>query len=237
MTRWQDNDFAVCPVLFVPRGERYSAEYRKVLDATLQVYQGWVFKLVGATFNLLPTKVIRMPKTAAEYRATAPNFYYDSKEYVDSKPIYDASGARIEYCNWQRLYFLNCVGDVDGLGNMAGRLAWGCAPAPENPMEPYGPGTAAGFSSWSLELLRGNEQPAVAAGMEIVDGYGLRCDNKCMGAALHELLHCFALPHPTEAEHGPEAWGSIMAGWWYFGTTAGLLEHERKHLKANNFFR
>jgi hypothetical protein len=64
----------------------------------------------------------------------------------------------------------------------------------------------------------------MAAGHEPItyDASGLSDFNKWRGASLHELLHCFGLPHPPpeyHAEFGEEVWYTPMGA---CGTTRSI---------------
>src|SRR5574341_863454 len=184
----QQNPLAVQHLLFVPRFSGYSAEHLQAVDRVAGYQQGWIERQANRTYRVLPTKRIDIPFTNAEIATQTSNFYHWAQNWLLANPRFDSTRQRINFCNWRRLYVLHCVGSVPGLGNMGGRQAWQCAPAPDNPLEPWGPGVAAGFSAWSLELLRGREQPAIDAGMEILDSAGLYLYDKSIGAALHEML-------------------------------------------------
>jgi len=243
--RAQRNPFAVQPLLIVTKDWSYCTCYREAADEEMRVHQEWVYRQVGKTFRILPTKVLYSNLTAEEHAApTRPgvegraSVYYDIKGQLDAIAVYDSTGQRIEFCNWRRLYGLFATGNPL-LGNMVGRQdpGWHCPPAPDNPMEPYGPGTAAMLTADGMEMAAGHAPITY-------DASGLSDFNKWRGASLHELLHCFGLPHPPpecHAEFGEEVWYTPMGAWWNYpidnrGTAAKLLLPEIEHLKANNFF-
>lgn len=227
---WQKNPLAIVPLVGITKNWPYDSHYRTGTDRTLSVLQDWCLSQVGKTFRLLPAKVINLPLPAEEYYAR-PNFYYDFRDHLLQKAYYDSTGQRIEFCNHKRLYVLFATGEVRTLANMAGRSSWSCSPAPDNALEPWGPGVTGGPSAWAMELIRGN-----VAGLELIDGSGLRLENKMRGALLHEMMHCIGVQHPTEDEYGPEAWLSPMAGWWFFGSSGKFLPQEIEYLSNSPFF-
>lgn len=235
--RAQGNFYAVQPLVIVTKGWRYCACYREAADEEMRYFQEWLFRQAGVTFRALPAKVHYSDMTAEEHAeptrhdGTRGSVYYDVKDQLDVVAAYDATGQRIEFCNWRRVYGLFATGNPL-LGNMVGRQdpGWHCDPAHDNPMEPYGPGTAALLTAGGMEMAAGHTPITY-------DASGLSDFNKWRGASLHELLHCFALPHPSEAEYGPDAWWSPMAGWWLFGKPESrLLPHEIEWLRGSNFF-
>lgn len=246
---FQQSEYAVCPLLFVPRGP-YTDAYRQAIDWLTSLQQGWLLAQGGKTFRALPTKRINLPLTAKEY-AAKPNFYYEAHNFLKANRRYDSTGQRVEFCNWKRLYVIHCVGDVRTLGNMAGRSSWDCPPAADNPLEPWGPGVSAGFSGGALELLRGNEKPIVDAGIELQgSSSGLHFLNICIAAILHEMEHCKGVQHPgqpgTYAEgaherNGDAVWRTPMGAHWNWphdanGLKAALLPEEVVYCDGSHFF-
>lgn len=244
--RAQGNPYAVQPLVIVTKGWRYCACYRDAADEEMRYFQEWVYRQVGKTFRVLPAKVIYSLMTAEDHAQplrpgdVRGSVYYDIKAQLDHTVggYYDTTGQRIEFCNWRRLYGLFATGNPL-LGNMVGRQdpGWHCEPAPDNPMEPYGPGTAALLTAGGMEMAAGHAPITF-------DASGLSDFNKWRGASLHELLHCFALPHPPEeykALYGDAVWYTPLGAWWNFpvdnrGTPAQLLPPEIEHLRASNFF-
>jgi hypothetical protein len=209
------NIFAVSPLLFVPLDRTYDTSNKARMKASMERMQSWMMEQSGYSFRLLRTRVIRYPKTVAQL-AAVPNIYHEFRGWLDSNPINDTSGERIGFCNYRRCYTLNVVGEPNNLGNMAGRSSWNCSAAVENPLEPWGPGTAAGFT--------GNSEAAPSG------------TNR--GAVLHEVLHCFGVPHPDPGE--PGATQSIMsANYVNFDAAsfpAVLIASEILLVRASPFF-
>jgi hypothetical protein len=215
------NANALQPVLIVPKGTAYRKAHKDGLDKCYKEHQAWLQKEVGQTVAVLPTVHYYSNKTLADFLATNP--YYLAQEDIEGRCLQDSTGQLIRFCNPQRLYTLNSVG-VTGIGNMAGRSSWRCQGDPDNPLEPWGPGVAAGATGLSLDRLAGLAPPGGQLGIH-------------KGAMLHELLHCLGVQHPTEAEHGPQAWLSPMAGFWFYGTPeCHLLPHEIALLRQSPFF-
>lgn len=243
--RAQGNPYAVQPLVIVTKGWRYCACYREAADEEMRYFQEWVYRQVGKTFRALPAKVIYSLLTAEEHAeplrgaGIRGSVYYDIKWQLSNTVVaYDVTGQPIEFCNWRRLYGLFATGNPL-LGNMVGRQdpGWHCEPAPDNPMEPYGPGTAALLTAGGMEMAAGHTPITY-------DAHGLSDFHKWRGASLHELLHALGLSHPTpehEALYGPDVWYTPMGAFWNFpsdnrGTPARLMAHEIEQLRANNFF-
>ena len=145
---FQQNPYAVAPLLFVPRGP-YTDAYRQSLDSLMGFYQAWLFQQAGVTFRALPTKRIDLPLTVKEY-AAKPNFYGEAHTFLKANPRYDSTGQRIQFCNWKRLYVLHCVGDPKTLGNMVGRPGWGCPHGAGEPLRAVGTGGSSGVQRRSI---------------------------------------------------------------------------------------
>jgi hypothetical protein len=198
----------------------------------MAVLQDWLLGQVGKTWRILPAVRIDSRKTAEQHAAG--NIYFDAAEQLRAQtPRIDESGERVDFCNWRRLYVLYATG-YPKLENMSGRQPFGCPPAPENPMEPYGPGVAGGPSGWAIELIAGRVSEDDCREQVAPPSQPL---GTVRGATLHEMLHCLGVQHPTEAEHGPESWLSPMAGYWHFGLPeCRLLPHEVAYLRESHFF-
>jgi hypothetical protein len=175
---------------------------------------------------------VRIDSARTDLEHASGNIYLDIADQLRREPLrYDEAGERIDFCNSKRLYVLYSTGNT-GLANMAGRQAFDCPAEPTNPLEPWGPGRAGGPSGWAMELVAGHELPD----SEIPTGVRPAI-NLVRGATLHEMLHCLGVQHPTEDEHGPEAWLSPMAGHWFFGQPeCHLLPHEIAYLRESHFF-
>jgi hypothetical protein len=237
------NPYAIQPLLFVAKGIDYDSRYRTGLDSVFRVLQDWCLQQVRATFRLLRTKNIYIPRTVEELNTDPAGTFGAFHQYLSQIPVNDSTKQRIEFCNWRRVYVVNAIGPFEHIGNMVGRPTWGCPSDADNPLDPWGPGTAAGFTGISLELVRGNF--GAITEQDRIDHAGLRYENKNRGAVLHELLHCVGVQHPgqvgTYAEvmterYGVKGWSSIMAGWWYFGERGRLFPEEAEYLRGSPFF-
>jgi hypothetical protein len=237
--RAQANPYAVCPLVIITRGWTYDDEYRLGADRDLAVFQDWLYQQTGETINTVPAVRIDSLRTAEEHAAA--NIYLDIAEQLRREPVrHDQSGESVDLCNSKRLYVLYSTGDT-GLANMAGRQPFNCPPDLSNPLavthpdgrrEEWGPGRAGGPSAWAMELVAGHEVPDSEIPTDVRPAINL-----VRGATLHEMLHCLGVQHPTEEEHGPEAWLSPMAGYWFFGTPeCHLLPHEVAYLRNSHFF-
>jgi len=198
----------------------------------MAVLQRWLLGQVGKTWETVPAMRINSLKTAEEHAAG--NVYFDVAEQLRTQPArFDEGGERVDFCNWRRLYVLYSTGDTN-LQNMAGRSVFGCSSDRVNPLEPWGPGRAGGPSGWAIELIAGRISEDACRQHVAPPAQPL---GTVRGATLHEMLHCLGVQHPTEEEHGPEAWLSPMAGYWHFGTPdCRLLPHEIAYLRESPFF-
>jgi hypothetical protein len=228
--REQANAYGVCPLVIVTSGWVYDDAYRVGANADMAVFQEWLYQEVGRTITTVPAVRIDSLKTAEEH-ATG-NVYLDIAEQLRSGPArYDQAGELVDFCNSKRLYVLYSTGET-GLANMAGRQPFNCPPDPTNLLEPWGPGRAGGPSGWAMELVAGHDLSDSQIPTDVRPAINL-----VRGATLHELLHCLGVQHPTEEEHGPAAWLSPMAGYWFFGTPeCHLLTHEVAYLRNSHFF-
>jgi hypothetical protein len=228
--RAQANSYGVCPLVIITRGWTYDDAYRLGADADMALFQDWLYQEVGQTIRTVSAVKIDTVKTAEEHAAG--NIYLEIADQLRSDPThYDEGGEQVDFCNAKRLYVLYSTGDT-GLANMAGRQPFNCPPDPENPLEPWGPGRAGGPSGWAMELVAGHHVPEAEIGTDVRPAINL-----VRGATLHEMLHCLGVQHPTEDEHGPQAWLSPMAGYWFFGTSeCHLLPHEVAYLRHSHFF-
>jgi hypothetical protein len=233
VTPWRDraqaNPYGVCPLVIITRGWAYDDEYRAGGDVDMSLFQEWLYQQVGKTIRTVPAVRIDSVKTAEQHAAA--NIYLDIAAQLSGEPArYDEAGELVDFCNSKRLYVLYSTGDT-GLANMAGRQPFNCTPDPTNPLEPWGPGRAGGPSGWAMELVAGHEVPDSEIPTDVRPAINL-----VRGATLHEMLHCLGVQHPTEDEHGPEAWLSPMAGHWFFGTPeCHLLPHEVAYLRDSHF--
>jgi len=198
----------------------------------MAVLKEWLSQQVGKTWRTVPAVRIDSLKTAEEHAAG--NIYFDVAGQLRAQPAhFDEGGEPVDFCNPRRLYVLYATGDAK-LENMAGRSVFGCPPDPSNPLEPWGPGRAGGPSGWAMELIAGRISEDDCREHIAPPSQPL---GTVRGATLHEMLHCLGVQHPTEEEHGPEAWLSPMAGYWYFGTPeCRLLPHEVTYLRESHFF-
>lgn len=227
--RAQANPYGVCPLVIITRGWPYDDNYRRGADLDIDLFQDWLYQQVGKTIRTVPAVRIDSLKSVEEHAAG--NIYLDIADQLRREPERrDLAGEPVDFCNPRRLYVLYSTG-VTGLANMAGRQSFSCAPDPANPLEPWGPGRAGGPSGWAMELVAGHPVENTPATRDA-----------SRGATLHEMLHCLGVQHPTEDEHGPEAWLSPMAGWWFFpkgddqGNPCALLPHEIAYLRESHFF-
>lgn len=229
--RTRANPYAVQPVLIVTKGWRFCGCYRLAADEYMRELQSFLYFQVGKTFRLLPAKVHYSQKTDTEHAAG--NVYLNVNEELKASPRNDSTGQRIDFCNWRRTYVLFATG-TPVLGNMAGRSAWKCAPAPDNPMEPWGPGVAALCSAEGLEMAAGHVP-------DRRDGSGLSELNKWKGGGYHEFAHTQGVQHPnqpgTYAEgmsqrYGVQVWNSPMAGWWLWNNGARHFPEEIEYWRT-----